>query len=509
MINQVQLWRMMELWRIRLRDVTEQGRAITGLLNSSPVDLKSVLGPALLMSQAYTRAVQTCIAKVIADPFFKYQPFDAQGEILELAVSWGQVRSTLGALAFAKRLPTFAAILAATPESIRFGGNARGVTIGSWLEALASAPILAGLSVSTFWSITPGARAALGRMASVDLVLLDLYEFSIEEETLLLLRESVPKSVNITATIREIERIRVPNYHETPTARATLRPIPENMTIQALGQLWLGEPEAWRDIISYNDLRYPYISTNEQDQFGDVQVAPILLGSIAEDAIDVFVDEVLGLYPEQRIQFDLGDVQIMRVIATVTLDPPYLTLDQPPGIEIPITAIVTVYSPIYDVVGRVARPGENLLVPISLGVQRASAVIAQEGGTESERLYGIDLDLRDGLLSATIEGDFTQISGIENLKQAIKHRFIVPRGSYMQHPRYGSGFEGMLGSSPTAITEFLAIVESRQTVLRDPRIERIGELTATIDGDTLRVIFSAITTSDEEFPSTQLNVKVS
>ena len=441
-------------------------------------------------------------------PDFHQMTLDWQGSLLNLSVLWGQLRGTLGSLAFSRRLPTLNAITSTTPEGLRFGSNARGVTLSSWFEALTNMGGVAGVTFHSFWTMTPPARQALGRLVAMDLALQRGYEFDPLTEAEILLRGALPLVPDIDRVMRQIEQKRVPTYRETHAARSRLAVVPDHTSIQAVAQIAMGDAALWRDLVAFNNLRAPYISTDPLDQLGERQGALTLRLSVVAGSRTIQVMEIDQVYPDQRLYFDAEGTAFLRTVTRVDRETFTVALDRPLPVAVPIDTLVWVYSPDYDVLGRVLVPGESILVPVLVAAGVPAHAPDLEGLPNLERIYGSDV-LADawGRLT-TEEGDLTVVAGIPNLIQALRHRLEVPRGSVVHRPLYGCGLHDILGRLATPYVEFYALVESRQTLLRDPRIAQVRDLTVTQEMDRLLVNFTGVTKAEETFPSTVIPVRV-
>ena len=155
--------------------------------------------------------------------------------------------------------------------------------------------------------------------------------------------------------------------------------------------------------------------------------------------------------------------------------------------------------------GRVLRTGDLIMIPVSTA--RAGHALDRSIRTLSAAgLYGDDVALTTQGRFQILEGDLQMISGLRNLVQALRHRYATPKGSLVQHPQYGCGLDNYLGLMREPWFDMLVSIEARLTALRDPRIAQVTAMTASATGDTMDVEFSAITTDDEQFPSTRVTV---
>lgn len=106
--------------------------------------------------------------------------------------------------------------------------------------------------------------------------------------------------------------------------------------------------------------------------------------------------------------------------------------------------------------------------------------------TDTDKVFDTDLSLASGLLAA-VDGDFLLVSGVPNLKQAMKMRIDVEKRELIFHPEYGSWLRAILGASNGPGTAALAAFYVKSSLLEDDRIKSIDSCTAEVDGDAIRV----------------------
>ena len=157
---------------------------------------------------------------------------------------------------------------------------------------------------------------------------------------------------------------------------------------------------------------------------------------------------------------ELGDGKRWVELAAInSLVPPYITDDA--GLAGP-GVLVT---------------GALILVPAA-----AAAAIT----TDPDLVYERDIDLSGGVLQL-IDGDFSTVSGVANLRQALLHRMDTDRGELVMHPEYGSRIRQLIGAANGPTAGQLAAAYARSAVASDPRVQRISSATAEVSGDSIRV----------------------
>lgn len=165
---------------------------------------------------------------------------------------------------------------------------------------------------------------------------------------------------------------------------------------------------------------------------------------------------------------ELGDAAAWPLIVWVNgLVPPYLT-DNP--------ALVA---------DGVVLAGTSLVVPSEA---LAAAVDADPLGT--------DVALVDGRLDVS-GGDVALVSGLENLRQALRHRVLVARGSLLFHLDYGSFVPVILGGRLVPQALRLAEFYARSSLLADPRVTEVPSCIASGSGDVASVRASVLVATGE------------
>lgn len=178
---------------------------------------------------------------------------------------------------------------------------------------------------------------------------------------------------------------------------------------------------------------------------------------------------------------ELGDPLRWVDIANLnTLRPPYIVASIDPADRLPATLVW----------------GDRLLVP------RVAALPASIAF--SEDLYGIDIDLSRGGISANSAGDWSTLPGGDNLLAALARRIDTPTGELLAHPRYGCDVGAVLGFKLRPVATLLAAGFVREALEADPRVEKVENLSGQHDGDTAR--FGATIKAVREAQSITLNL---
>ena len=105
------------------------------------------------------------------------------------------------------------------------------------------------------------------------------------------------------------------------------------------------------------------------------------------------------------------------------------------------------------------------------------------------------------------DGDITTISGEDNLRQALRNRIITPEGHFQWcYNDYGSDLQEIIGEYNTARLGDYALISIQYSLLKDPRVNEIGEAQYSRDENGLNIYITVILTTGEEL---SLNLVIS
>lgn len=162
----------------------------------------------------------------------------------------------------------------------------------------------------------------------------------------------------------------------------------------------------------------------------------------------------------------VGTVELTNTIAIVNdLDYPFID-----------TSLGTVYPP--DT--KVARLGDTILIPLEI---EGSDVIDNISENDS---YGIDLLLTTNKTDLSMiqigefkenQGDLKTTQGRDTLIQDLTHRLMTEKGSLLLHPDYGSDLLKIIGEKTYIGWEQKVIIEIMKTMMSDPRVENVQDVT--------------------------------
>lgn len=122
--------------------------------------------------------------------------------------------------------------------------------------------------------------------------------------------------------------------------------------------------------------------------------------------------------------------------------------------------------------------GDQIMLPSPVSTLSAS--------TDPSGVYGVDL-LVSGKKLRVVDGDFSVVSGLPNLWQALVHHITVEKRELAFHPSFGCYVRSLLGkvNGPTAAQ--LAAFYVKSAILEDSRVASVPSCDAVVLGDQIRV----------------------
>jgi hypothetical protein len=132
--------------------------------------------------------------------------------------------------------------------------------------------------------------------------------------------------------------------------------------------------------------------------------------------------------------------------------------------------------------------GQQIAIPITDNSAPSNGLVMSNltnGATSLNYSFGTDLYLDPtgdiNLITSGTTTDLQTISGIANLIQAITLKLSVYRGELLSHQDYG--IPNLLGYRTLPLITSKAISDIQSTVLSDPRISSVSNVTVSIQGD--------------------------
>lgn len=254
-------------------------------------------------------------------------------------------------------------------------------------------------------------------------------------------------------------------------------PINSGDTLETLAFRTLGDSREWQRIATLNGLEHPYIVKDPLDAYTPKLASGVLtsdydggrslsISGMIVQAGDVLVVSAAGVVAEGSVE-SVADI---------------VTLAAPLSGNFPAGTTVTRHERRLNV----ALPGDKLLIPgtrTGVGLDRGDTDFAA-------RLYGTDESLDDaGDHPADTAGDVATVSGLRNLEMQLGHALRTTQGELAQlgHPEYGSYLPKIIGRIGTDYWHERSRVEARMTMLRDPRVKRVGKVSFVTSGTAIHL----------------------
>lgn len=476
--------------------VAQQSLAIKQLLSLALADISGVIGPVLEISEAYCKAQVEFFNFIMEDEDYPTLPLDLRLALAKLAVLWSQLKSQVGLLTFTQGLP-----------NVTFTGKGifREAGATSTLESLLSAPTVLGLSIAQFWSMSLPGQGNLGRLSAMDLVLPQPLDFDVFREHASMMKEVVPMVPSVPPLLAVLTQARTPTFTQALVKAGRAVVVEDGATLPQIAQQYMGDADQWRVIASINQLRPPYLSNDPTDQLGEVVGNRVLSVATVIGENTATLTDVSSLYQDQRIRFDFNFTTQMMTVLSVDSVQSEVTFQEEFTFAFSTASVITIYNPSYSVLGRVLKPGDLILIPTS----DTSAVFSQKQNPLAlAHIYGVDVGVNDQKQLTVTEGDLTLVSGRFNLVQALKHRIETEKGELFFYPQFGCDLQKWIGHKALPFYGFLASIDVRQTVLRDPRIQSILDFNGEIDGDKLLLDMTVLTRNQDQFPMPRFSLDV-
>lgn len=260
-------------------------------------------------------------------------------------------------------------------------------------------------------------------------------------------------------------------------------------TLQSIAARYYGSHAAWRSLVGPNNLRPPYISDNPLDQYGSWQASFVLAQTVSPGASRLTLtsdnSDLLRfgarLVLEQRVP--QSNTLIRETALVLSYSVLAVNLQAPLQNTFYANSTLAVYPPEIELRGRVLRSGDILVVP---NVVAASAAVADPAKHDS--IYGRDIaSTPAGQLILDEAGDLLIASGATNLVQQLERRVRTVQGTLYRHTDYGCRAEQFIGQA--ALPETLLLIEAwvGLALARDPRVESVAFVAATVVQDAIMV----------------------
>lgn len=131
---------------------------------------------------------------------------------------------------------------------------------------------------------------------------------------------------------------------------------------------------------------------------------------------------------------------------------------------------------------RVLLTGSPIKIPST--VAESSTAVDEEAD-----VLLVDCKLPNGRLAIdSSTGDYTLVSGRENLKQALRHRIVTDPGELIYHPEYGCKIQRRRGSKNAPVALLLGRMDVQDALQQETRLKRINSIKTNSNGDVLSAI---------------------
>ncbi|UOF90757.1 DUF2634 domain-containing protein [Fodinisporobacter ferrooxydans] len=248
-------------------------------------------------------------------------------------------------------------------------------------------------------------------------------------------------------------------------------------TIEILAQQLLGDSTQDQTLIQINNLRYPYISDNPADQYARPKGNVYLTQPYTNPSqINISNPNGIVIKPNDTVFLSEGASYAAGIVQSITGGT--ITFQQPIQGTFDQAAIVTVYVDQSNITTQVLRTGDTLLYPANQ--------FQNNGQTQTySTIFGTDWSLDDNGFLMRSNGDIATVSGVDNLKQALKLRLQTELGALMLHPDYGSELFSILGEAGQTYFIGLAKHYITECAKQDIRVRDAQLSNVTFQNDSL------------------------
>ncbi len=259
--------------------------------------------------------------------------------------------------------------------------------------------------------------------------------------------------------------------------------ITDGASLEGIAHQALGSGLEWKRIADLNGLEYPYIVCGDPyDAYTEELQRGVTMSEAKAYQRGIAID---GVTPDagQLLVFNLSDVLHAATVESVVEGSSGLivNIETPFTFAIPSGTVVTVHE----------RALSVLLCGQKIKIPKLSSQASQQGdssdGSEA-KLFKVDEALdANGEHVAAGGGGISTLSGLENLQAQLQHRLNTLRGELGQlgHPGYGSLLPMLIGKAGTPMWMERAKFEAKMVVLEDPRIERVVNVKASMEGTSI------------------------
>ena len=247
-------------------------------------------------------------------------------------------------------------------------------------------------------------------------------------------------------------------------------------TLETISRQLLGADRV-DEIVVLNNLRYPYISDDPYEQYGQPRGTLQLFGPVNAGSNPLLLGNLnsLTVLPLDTVFFQdrtTGSYEAAAIDSIVAADGDLTIAFQAPlQNSYTLAAIVTVFVNQQNVITKVLRTGDILYLPVTVaGVYSLSSQI------DATDVFGTDIMLDTGGFIVRENQDWATVSEISNVQQAVVNRWKTPVGGLPGEFDYGNRMHELVGESNQPYYHSLALAFAKQSALTDPRVESVNSL---------------------------------
>lgn len=246
-------------------------------------------------------------------------------------------------------------------------------------------------------------------------------------------------------------------------------------TIETIAARILGNADEWKRIAMLNNLESPYIVKDPLDQYSPVKASAQVTSNVLAGSGEMDITSFTPASGEVLVFDTAGNSAIVDHVIGATV---YFTTLL--SFDVLANTTVTLHERQLSVL----KEGDKILIPGDN--QQLSAITTGSNDDLYSRLFGIDEYLdENGDQSADQDGSVRSTSGIDNLCMQLRHRLMTVKGELPRHPEYGSYLPKLIGKIGTDFWYERAILEAKITMLEDPRVQDVGVMSLTAQGNAI------------------------
>lgn len=256
--------------------------------------------------------------------------------------------------------------------------------------------------------------------------------------------------------------------------------IRDNDTLESIAYREMGDSLLWTNIAVLNDLESPYIvPPNSKEAYSPALAEDVTYLDIPADTRTIYADTI-SVSDGDVVVLEDGGILEDAVVESIQqgVGGQEIIVENPLKNGFPAGSYITSHERKLNVLvsgDEIKVPGDFIGIP---------SYTTDEEGFEAF-LFGIDEFLSDnGRQQVDSTGALKRIIGLSNLEMQLSHRLSTARGAlaHLGHPRYGSSIPLLIGKAGLDVWLERIRVEAKLSILEDPRIVRVGNITFEVRG---------------------------